>query len=118
MTKVIYTSYFAKAGTNPANVAITVRPPMFAANMAHCKELAPSWTLVNAFKTGQINEEQYKVRYLEILRRKKIRPEDVVASLPDGAILLCYEKTGVFCHRHIAAEWLRQAPDVEVKELE
>ncbi len=31
-----------------------------------------------------------------------------------GMILLCYEKTGDFCHRHLVAEWLREAKfDVE-----
>lgn len=31
--------------------------------------------------------------------------------------LVCYEKSGDFCHRHIVADWLNQA-GYDVKELE
>lgn len=38
--------------------------------------------------------------------KKKFTPEQILEMLPDKCILLCYEKTGDFCHRHLLAEWL------------
>jgi uncharacterized protein (DUF488 family) len=39
-----------------------------------------------------------------------------VAQALEGKVLLCYEKSGDFCHRHLVAEWLRRY-GYEVKEL-
>ena len=45
----------------------------------------------------------------------KLDPEQVLKELEgfsgvseDNIILLCYEKTGTFCHRHLVADWLNQ----------
>ena len=47
-------------------------------------------------------------------------PYDIVvnAVLNDGKpfCLMCYEKSGSFCHRTIVAEWLRNN-GIEIKEL-
>lgn len=78
------------------------------------RELMPSAELIRDYKDGLINEEQYTIRYKqEVL--SKLDPK-LVGLLLEGRILLCYEKTGSFCHRHIVAEWLREA-GFEVKEL-
>ena len=43
--------------------------------------------------------------------------EDHLYFMSDGMdiALVCYEKTGDFCHRHLVAEWLRAA-DIPVEE--
>lgn len=43
-------------------------------------------------------------------------PKEVYSEL-DGNILLCYEKSDEFCHRHIVAEWFELLLGVEVKEV-
>lgn len=39
-----------------------------------------------------------------------------VAALGDDAVLLCFEGKGKFCHRHLAAEWLRSG-GIDCEEL-
>ncbi len=39
----------------------------------------------------------------------KLDPHIVVEELGPDPILICYEKVGEFCHRHIVADWLRAA---------
>lgn len=69
-----------------------------------------------AYKRQEIDHEEYTRRYLE--RLKKQDPVAVAMKIPDGAVLLCYEGPGKFCHRHLAAQWLRDGnPDIIVEEL-
>lgn len=63
-----------------------------------------------------INADDYIIRYLALLAERGKSPQEVADALPEGAVLLCYEKPTDFCHRHIAAEWLRGA-DVTINEL-
>lgn len=39
----------------------------------------------------------------------KLDPHIVAEELGPDPILICYEKVGDFCHRHIVADWLRAA---------
>jgi len=67
-------------------------------------DLAPTETLLRDFKDGKIDEAEYRFRYVkEVL--DNLDPAEIEASL-SNSILLCYEKTGEFCHRHILSEWL------------
>lgn len=88
-------------------------------------DLAPSTDLLFSYKENKINEEQYKKRYLEELKKlsfniiikfllKELENKDV--------ILLCYENKNSFCHRHILRELLnkiltRNKSNVIIKEL-
>lgn len=36
----------------------------------------------------------------------------------DGSVLLCWEKSGAFCHRRLVAEWLEDAVGEKVQELD
>lgn len=73
---------------------------------------------------GKISEEEntlYYVKeyYYQVL--KKLDPELLLDSLPNKTILLCYENSEEFCHRHLVAFWLELFLDIntyEVKELE
>ena len=47
-----------------------------------------------------------KMYYKEVLDKLDVH---TVAKELDGKILLCFEKTRDKCHRHIVAEWLRNA---------
>lgn len=115
--KTLYTSYYARSGKNPAAISISVKPPRWYPRMAHNVDLAPTWELVDAYKKGDIDANQYTVRYLELLEERGKTAQEIVDSLPEGAVLLCYEKPSDFCHRHVAAQWLREGSDVQITEL-
>jgi uncharacterized protein (DUF488 family) len=36
--------------------------------------------------------------------------------LPDGALLLCYESPGEFCHRRLLADWIERHTEFVITE--
>jgi len=111
----MYTSYFAKY-KGSEGVAITVTLPAWAKKHKRYAPLTPTSELLWAYKNGRINELQYEKQYLKILEDRGLTPKQVLQDLGNDAVLLCFEKTGYFCHRHIAAEWLRKN-GIEVHEI-
>ena len=68
--------------------------------------LAPSPSLLSYVKrTG--DEEGYTKRFKAYLETLDVHK--VAKDLKDGAILVCYETPEKFCHRHLVADWLREA---------
>lgn len=105
--KDIKTSYFSNWRKFPKGynlIGITNRPPSWW-NGDNIKELAPSDYLLQNWKSGFITESEYKKIYIAELN-SKFTPEQVLEKLPDKSILLCYEKSKDFCHRHLLMEWL------------
>jgi hypothetical protein len=103
----MFTSYFAKSGLNPNAVAITATlPPWYKGKYYHL--LAPPWQLVDDLKNFNIDKNQYTELYKELIL-DMLEPQRVLRDLGENAVLLCYEKPGRFCHRHIVSEWLRNA---------
>lgn len=85
------------------------------------KELAPKITFWKVWheNIGIISEEEnnrYYIEqyYLQVL--SKLDPEDIYQKL-DNSVLLCYEETDQFCHRHIVAEWFQLLLDIHVPEI-
>lgn len=115
----IYTSYYARARSFPNFVHIRVSTPSpkwYPFNTECLPELYPGFNLVNDLKTGRITEEEYTRKYeekLSHLDKAKILHKILELSNGKDALLLCYEKEGDFCHRHIVAKWL----DAGIKEL-
>lgn len=102
----IYTSYFAKyKGTQ--GVAICRWKPNWY-NGEQYLPLAPTQRILNWFRETDRREDAQKMYrqlyYEDVLNRLDVHE---VARALDGKVLLCYEKRGVFCHRHLVAEWLR-----------
>jgi len=106
----IYTGYFAKlkayekAGLQP--VSIAGKAPDFYKGPQY-KSLAPRWDMFNDWKKGRIDNMEYTsifLKHLETLDKEAIRR--ALNSFGENVILLCYEKPGDFCHRHIVADWL------------
>ena len=65
-------------------------------------------------------QEQYIERYNRLVLGT-LRVENVVRDIERlsggrDAALLCYEKPGDFCHRHLLAKWITEESGVEVKE--
>lgn len=103
-----YTTYFARVkkldpSLNLVSIA-RVTPQGFPGRVF--LQLAPSYSMLQEVKaTG--NEEKYTREFLALLGRLDVHK--VAAELGDGAILVCYEGVGRFCHRHLVADWLRSA---------
>jgi uncharacterized protein (DUF488 family) len=112
----IRTSYFAKY-KEADGVSIALKSPEWFKGESY-KFLAPSWSILWNFKSsGQTiaDEQEYERRFrAEIL--SKLDPK-VIAQGCDGKVLLCYEKSGYFCHRHIVANWLKEELNIDVVEV-
>jgi len=114
------TSYFTSKKILQPNlklVSISRKPPVwFTLSHQIYNPLCPSWDLVMSYKSGEITEEAYTIRYYnEILNN--LEPARTYQELGEDAILLCFEKAGDFCHRRIVADWFLKHLQIEVKEL-
>jgi len=108
----IYTSYFAskKFDVDQA-ISIARKTPI---NIPVYLDLAPPMDLVLEYKRT-LDQSMYVLKYsIEVL--SKLDPEKVARDL-DNKILLCYEKTGDFCHRHIVGKWLKIYTKTQIEEL-
>lgn len=110
----IYTSYFAKLSKLPANItpiAICGKSPEWYKGIQY-KKLAPKWSFFSIWKETHDNEYYIKHFNEEVLN--PLNANDVVNELYSLAgknqdadiVLICYEKPGDFCHRHLVADWL------------
>lgn len=104
----IYTSYFAKQKSAPNTIAICRGVPKWYTGPIY-QDLAPTWSILNEWNNsdkGLFAQQRYVARYYEeVLSR--LNPKKIQEDLNDK-ILLCYEKSDAFCHRHIIREWLRE----------
>ena len=125
MTK-IFTSYYGSKQLNPQKhflVRISNGCPRAIHTDAVLNSAIPDWnSIVVPYKDGRINEEDYKHRYLRILNGRKdmIRQELVPLCRKAGqkdVVLLCFEATGKFCHRHIFADWAKENLQMDITEL-
>jgi len=100
------------------HVAISIFPPKWYRGPVF-KTLAPTKEILIAAKDDIINDEEYILLFQdEILN--KLDPHQVYNNLislygPDIA-LLCFEKPGDFCHRHIVALWFENHLNINVPE--
>jgi len=98
----VYTSYFGKyKGANGVSI-VRGRPSKFSGEQY--LELAPPWSLIEGYKSGVYSKEDYTKKYIATVLNK-LDPEKVYNDL-DGKVLLCYERSEDFCHRHIISKWL------------
>lgn len=132
----IYTSYFAQMRNFPKNyipVAICGGIPEWYTGKWYRKP-APKLGFFQEWKRNGDNEyyiEHYKAEVLDLLDYLKvlvdlqmlvpreIREElntPIWSSQDYHLVLLCYEKPGDFCHRHLFAEWLHEKTGIEIKE--
>lgn len=116
----IYTGYYAKvtkyksinktlklisiSRTSPYGIKLNGSVPI----------LAPSSDLLSDYKSGLVSQLEYKERYLNQLKRIDLKS---IENKLQNCILLCYECSSDFCHRHILAEYLRNN-QIKIKEFE
>ena len=109
------TSYFAMSTNNKYAVAICRYPPAYYTGRIY-STLAPGEKLLREFKLGWVSQESFIARYQEETL-SKLSAKQVFNDLGESAVLLCHEKTGEFCHRHIVAKWLESELSINVPEL-
>lgn len=110
----LYTSYFAKAKkiTDPNTVCVSIAlnpPPWF--NGICYKKVSPTQQILDNWHANADEASYIKDYESEVL--SKLNPVDVVIDLIkltddkyDNIVLLCYETSDKFCHRHLLAKWL------------
>ena len=116
----IYTSYFASKKYNKEQGISVSRYNKFWQGESY-PDLYPSLNLLAWWKSlapdAQQSEtcQQEYFRYYKQETLDKLNPHVVAKDLANK-VLLCYEKSVDFCHRHIVAAWLRHY-GYEVEEL-
>lgn len=117
------TSYFAKekdlmaAGhVNLVSIAL-VMPKWFSCHQYLA--LAPTPALLKWWKgCEQTSEDEAQyINWYKSSVLNRLDPEIVVRDLGPDPALMCYEKTGDFCHRNIVAEWLKMELGIAVEEF-
>jgi len=110
----IYTSYYGKLKKIPK----TIEPIAISRSIPKglfifsCEELMPPKELLSWWKNSKQNEQNkadYIADYclqLEKLDVKKIVKQLEKMSCGKDIVLLCYEKSEDFCHRHLVRKWL------------
>lgn len=141
----IYTSYFANIKNLEKNyipIAICGKSPDNYNGLEY-KKLAPKWKFFKEWKENKDNNfyiDHFNEEVLNILN-----PLDVIGDLEDlikksnlydddlkifleivncmiwdnphiHIVLICYEKPGDFCHRHLVSKWLEDN-NIKCKEL-
>lgn len=117
----IYTGYYAKLkkyeekGLLP--ISIAGKAPQFYTGVQY-KKFAPSWDIFSKWKSGEISNGQYTERFKKEVLGKldKAQIKSYLNSFENDIILLCYEKSGDFCHRHIVAKWIEDELGLKVQE--
>lgn len=134
----LYTYYFAKVKDLPSNtlpVAICTKPPTWWKGYYY-GGLAPKYGFFQKWKQTHDNDYYVKCYNEQVLSHLtseqvlldifKLFPIGIRRKLKDYSmnwwenpdihvVLLCYEKSSDFCHRHLVAQWF-QDNGIEVRE--
>ncbi|MBQ6983012.1 MAG: hypothetical protein IJQ15_11365 [Synergistaceae bacterium] len=111
----IYTSYYANRNLYNAPIGlrligISLKIPVWFKGGVF-RHLAPTSEILN-IKDKMI----YTRRYREVVL-SRLDPVRVYNVL-DNSVLLCWESPEKFCHRHIVAQWLKEATGNKVMEFD
>ena len=83
--------------------------------------LAPTENFFRIWRNnrGQIDEMENNAYYMREFYNQILKPKNPkeIYELLDNSILLCYEDSNQFCHRHIVAAWLELTLGIEVCEV-
>lgn len=114
----LYTSYFARLrliskNENLVPLSIASLTPHWASELERLPMVMPPKELVLSYKAGDTTEEEYEEYYTkEILDKMDLAlfTEKIleITDMDRTPVLLCYETSDSFCHRHILTKWLRK----------
>ena len=114
-SKKIYTSNFARKGSDPKALAISAWPPPWYEGKG-LNIFAPTRNLVLSVIRGEMDMAEYKNRYIALLEERIPNPQEILDEIPDGSYLLCYEKATDTCHRHLLREWIFEKTGFQIEE--
>lgn len=109
----IFTSYYAMLQYIPEEIepiSIAGKAPDFYTGIEY-KKLAPKYKFFMEWKKNHDDAfyiDHYHVEVLDYLTPEKVYQELSDLSNGKDVVLLCYEKSGDFCHRHLVSDWLNQ----------
>lgn len=109
--KQIFTSYFAvirKFSNEMKPIGISVGRNKHLPGLPYEQRLAPTWPML------KMSNEDYDRKFFEHL--SKLDAQAIYDSLPNNAVLLCYEKWNDRCHRRAVAEWFESELGIVVPE--
>ena len=112
------TSYFAREGKIDSSlkpISIALSRPDFYKGPEYRKLAPPAW-LLNRYHENHDESDYIRIYKKEVL--DKLDPQETFDELGDDAVLLCWEKPNIFCHRHIVAMWFKKHLGLEVLEYE
>lgn len=113
---ILYTSYYSnkhRKDISGFQVAISRYKPKWLdfnkEGILWYEILSPSKELLKKYKNGLVTEDKFRLEYLlQVSKNLECSKalESISKVLDNGTniILLCYEKSNDFCHRHILAE--------------
>lgn len=108
------TSYFNKSGNLPNVISIAAKSPSWFTGKKY-KKLAPKFWFFQEYKENG-DELFYVENYCrEVLN--KLNAKDVYDELGKDSILVCWETSDKFCHRHIIAAWFKEELNIDVIEI-
>lgn len=119
----IYTSYFAACRNIPKNiirVSICIFPPK-SFDCLSFKKVAPKHYFFNKWKENNDNDyyvESFNSEVLDKLDPQLVYNELFALTGGKDCVLLCYEKSGDFCHRHLVSEWLNRTMNLGIEEYQ
>ena len=113
----IVTTYFANLNKLPSTfvpISICGKAPDWYTGLQY-KKLAPKYVFFQQWKQNHDND--YYIRCFNEQVLSKLNQDEVIrelnqltgSSVPVDIALVCYEKPGDFCHRHLVADWLNDA---------
>lgn len=121
----IYTSYFSnmreitKRHIIPINIALW--PPRFFKGKS-LRYVAPSRSILKDTKSDEEYIRRYRNEILSNLDIDRLLRDLEILSEGQDVALLCYEKPGDLCHRHLLAEYMNEhgydVHELEKKELQ
>ena len=107
-----YTSYWAMSNLLKSNnivpIGISRYPPKNIVGIDSFKTLSPPLKLFLDIKSNLISAEEYDLKYRDYLLSLDVNliySKLLEISRGSTFALICFEKPGDHCHRHLASEW-------------
>lgn len=120
---IVQTSYFANLKNVENPVSVAGKCPDFYKGRPEYKKLAPKYDWWKKWHDEKLSNEWYIEQYRKTVL-EKLNPSQTLSELlsiyPNANVitLLCWERAGLFCHRHLISQWLADNIDgLMVKEL-
>lgn len=103
-----YTATYRYPGPDRLDITVKGQDPVG-------KYFAPTWEMVQNYKSGRLSEEEYTKLYYESLIDNWVHLKGfkervlglIERSKKESITLVCFCPAGTFCHRHLLINWLK-----------